>query len=163
MITSGTRRLTTTLRYPATTAGTGTPPARGEGPYPIVVFSQGFAIPAEAYANLLDRWAADGFVVADPTYPLTAPESPGGLDESDIVRHPSDLTAVITAVIQEGSTPGTLLSSLVDARRIGVAGHSDGGDVTEAVAADTCCHDPRVGAAVVLSGAELTSMGGTYT
>ena len=51
---------------------------------------------------------------------------------------------------------------MIDANEIGVVGHSDGADVTLAVAADTCCRDPRVKAAAILSGAELASFGGRY-
>ena len=162
MVTDGARQLPTVVRYPATAAAPGALPQRAGGPYPLVVFSQGFDIPTEDYAGLLEQWAAHGFVVASPTYPSTAPGAPGGLDENDIVHHPGDLSAVITAIVHAATAPGNLLAGVVDARRIGVAGHSDGGDVTDTVAANTCCRDARVAAAVVLSGAELASWGGTY-
>ena len=55
-----------------------------------------------------------------------------------------------------------LLSGLIASGEIGVLGHSDGADVTLAVAADACCRDLRVRAAAILSGAELTSFGGSY-
>ena len=160
---NGDRSLPTMVRYPAVTAGAHAPPERAGGPFPLIVFSQGFDIESEAYAGLLEQWTAAGYVVADPAYPFTSPDSPGGPIETDIVRHPKDLSSVITALLQSSRTSNGLLTATIDTSRVGVAGHSDGGDVTEAVAADTCCRDQRVTAAAVLSGAELTNLGGSYT
>ena len=161
------RSLPTEVRYPTSgSAGTEDQPGaradRRYGPYPLVVFSEGYDISPEAYATLLDAWASAGYVVADPTYPLTSPSSPEGLDESDIVNHPADLRFVITSVLQDGATPGGTLSGLIDPSEIAVIGHSDGGDVTLATASNSCCSDGRIKAAVILSGAELASFGGTY-
>lgn len=163
VVSNGDRSLLTVVRYPATTAGSLTVAERAAGPFPLIVFSQGFDIVPEAYAGLLDQWAAAGYVVADPAYPSTSPDSPGGPNETDIVHHPGDLSTVITAVLQTSGTPNGLLSGVVNGHLVGVAGHSDGGDITDAAAANTCCHDPRLTAAMVLSGAELTSLGGTYS
>jgi hypothetical protein len=102
---------------------------------------------------------AAGRVVAAPPYPFTSPDSPGGLDENDIVNHLADLEAVITVVINAGGTLGSFLYGIIRGGPL-VAGHSDGADVADAVAANTFCHDPRVGAVEVLSGAELSSFAG---
>ncbi len=167
--TSGTvaRSLPTEVRYPATgTPGpldhTSATPDRASGPYPLVVFSSGYDIEPEAYSGLLDAWASAGYIVADPVYPFTAPSSPAQLDEGDISNHPADLSFVITSILDVGATVGNTLSGLVDPKEVGVAGHSDGGDVSLAVASNSCCRDTRVKAVVVLSGAELTTFGGTY-
>ena len=172
---TGPRSFATYVRYPAelgtggTTAGLGggaATPLRAAGTFPLVVFSGGYDADPEEYSALLDAWAAAGYVVADPVYPSTSPTSPGPLDESDIVHHPGDLSAVITALAQagRGSGAGSLstLAGAVDTGSIAAIGHSDGGDVTLAASADTCCRDPRIGAAVILSGAELSAFGGTY-
>ena len=161
------RSLPTEVRYPAT-GPAGTPEQAGanadhtSGPYPLVVFSQGYDISPEAYADLLDAWSAAGYVVADPTYPLTSPSSPGGLDENDIVNHPADLRFVITSLLQDEATTGNPLSGLIDPSEVAVIGHSDGGDVALATASNSCCRDSRIKAVVILSGAELASFGGTY-
>ena len=131
-----------------------------------MVFSGGYAVSPEQYSTLLDAWAAAGYVVADPVEPFTTPSSPQGLDEGDIVHHPGDVSAVITALVDadRGATasgPPTL-AGLIDTGRIAAVGHSDGGDVTLAAVADPCCRDPRLRAAVVLSGAEDAAFGGTY-
>lgn len=161
------RSLPTEVRYPATGPPgapdqTAAAPERTPGPYPLVVFSAGYDIEPEAYASLLDSWAAAGFIVVDPVYPFTAPSSPGQLDEGDIANHPADLSFVITSILDAGATVGNILSGLVEPSEVGVIGHSDGGDVSLATATNSCCRDARIKAAVILSGAELTTFGGTY-
>lgn len=147
------RLLSTVVRYPKT--GTA-------GPFPLVVFSQGYDVSAEAYSALLTAWARAGYVVADPTYPLTDPAIPPGVNETDIVNHPADLRFVISALGGAARDPHSPLHGLVDPARVGIVGHSDGGDVSLAAAANSCCRDPAVNAAAILSGAELSAFGGTY-
>ena len=164
--TLGVRTLATTVRYPATgppggPVVPGATPLRRAGPYPLVVFSQGFDIAPEAYARLLNSWAAAGFVVADPTYPFTSPNAPGGVVRTDIVHHPTDLSFVITSLVQNSSRGG-VLAGLINPSQIGVIGQSDGGDVTLAASANSCCRDARIKAAVILSGAELSWFAGSY-
>ena len=101
-------------------------------------------------------------MVAAPTYPLTDPSAPGGVNESDIVNHPADLRFVISALRAGAGDPHSPLHSVLNPREVAVAGQSDGGDVSLAVAANTCCRDTAVKAAMILSGAELTAFGGTY-
>jgi predicted dienelactone hydrolase len=160
------RLLPTVIRYPEA-AGTPTDSASSAagataGRFPLVIFSQGYDISAEAYAALLKAWAEAGYVVADPTYPLTDPSTPGGVDEADITNHPADLRFVISSVIAAGRDSRSPLHDLVDPRQVAIIGHSDGGDVSLAVAADSCCKDAAVKAAVILSGAELSAFGGSY-
>jgi predicted dienelactone hydrolase len=128
----------------------------------MVLFSQGYDIPVGAYESLLVDLASAGFVVAAPTYPYTVASYPGGLDEADIVNHPADLRFVIAALLHLARQPGSVITGLVDPAQVGLMGHSDGGDVSLAVADNTCCRDPLVKAVAVLSGAELVSFGGEY-
>jgi predicted dienelactone hydrolase len=164
---SRSRSIPAVVRYPSLGAPGGSEhpgadPDRTNGPYPLLVFSSGFDIAPEAYAALLESWATAGYVVVDPTYPLTGPGSPEGVDEADIVNHPADLRFVITSLLQASTASGGPLSGLIDASKVAVVGHSDGGDVSLATATNSCCRDPRVKVAIILSGAELTSFGGTY-
>jgi hypothetical protein len=99
-------------------------------------------------------------VAAAPTYPHT--DRGPGLDEGDILNHPSELRDVITGLTRTAARPGSRLTGLLNVGEIGIFGHSDGGDVTLAVAANSCCRDPRVKAAAILSGAELSSFGGRH-
>jgi len=161
------RVLRTWVRYPASASlgvggGSPRPPARGSGPFPLIVFSQGFDIPAESYGVLMHAWARAGYVVAAPTYPHTSLDGPGPVNEKDIVNHPADLRFVISALLAASNDRSNPLHGLIDQRHIAVVGHSDGGDVSFALAANTCCKDPRVKAVVVLSGAKLSSFGGRY-
>ena len=163
---TGARTFPVTVRYPAVgapgTARLGLVPLRGAGPFPLLIFSQGFDISPEAYAGLLDAWSAAGYVVADPAYPYTSPNAAGGVIRSDIVHHPGDLSFLITTLIADSAQAGNALGGLVNAHEIGVVGQSDGGDVSLAAVANSCCRDARIGAAVILSGAELSWFPGTY-
>lgn len=162
----GDRSLPTAVFYPvrgiAAAGGPDAQPDRTHAPYPLLVFSQGYDLSVQAYSTLLTDWASAGFVVAAPTYPHTDPSDQRSLDENDITNHPADLRYVISTLLEAAQGSGSPLSGLIDANEIGAVGHSDGADVTLAVAADTCCQDPRVKAAAILSGAELASFGGRY-
>lgn len=160
------RQLITSIRYPALGAPNGkenqhATPATSSGPFPLVVFSQGYDTNDSAYAWLMDKWTNAGYVVAAPTYPFTAPTSPNGVNETDIVNHPVDLRYVITSLVK-GSGPAARVRRLIDPSRVGVIGQSDGGDVSLAVVANSCCRVSAVKAAAILSGAELARFGGSY-
>jgi len=156
--TDGTASLPTTILYPATSAGSGARPLRPSGGWPLIVFSQGYAVAPDDYSRLLHSWAEAGYVVAAPSYPHTTPGQPGGLAEYYIIYHPAELRVVV----EDLSDLGGKLAGVVDPSRIGLVGQSDGGDVTDAAVNDTTWRIPGISAAVILSGAELTSFGGTY-
>ncbi len=161
------RVLPTVVRYPAKGSANGrdnpgAPPVRAAGPFPLLVFSQGYDMPAAAYSWLMRAWASAGYVVAAPTYPRTDPTSLGGPDEADIVNHPADLRFVVASLRRSRLPEARSLNGLIAGSKVAVVGQSDGGDVSLAVAADSCCRDPAVKAAVILSGAELQAFGGSY-
>lgn len=165
-----TRSLPTVLRYPAASGApgaliSGATPDRTDGPYPLVVFSQGFDIAPEAYATLLTDWAEAGYVVADPAYPHTSP--PDAIRMPHLLNHPAELNQAITVLLSAGARhPGSAgagpMAGLINPNEIAVIGHSDGGDVSLAVSANSAYLDKRVKAAVILSGAEFSSFGGSY-
>ena len=148
--TSGPRVLVTYVRIPT----------RGHAPYPLVVFGHGFALTPHVYAPLLDAWARAGYVVAAPVFPLGNANAPGGPNESDLVNQPADMRFVITRLLALDTRPGGVLHGRIDPHRIAVAGHSDGAVTALAVAYDSRYRDPRVRAAMILSGAEMTGMAG---
>ncbi|MFD5922867.1 alpha/beta hydrolase family protein [Kitasatospora sp. NPDC058201] len=95
---------------------------------PVVLFSHGFGWSMDGYAPLADHWAAQGFVVVQPTHldsrtlglPAEDPRTPR------IWRlRVEDLTRVMDGLqVLEAAVPG--LGGRVDHGRIAVAGHSWG-------------------------------------
>jgi fermentation-respiration switch protein FrsA (DUF1100 family) len=158
------RTLLTYVRYPALGAAgqmdlRDAPADRAAGPFPLIVFAHGFAVTPTTYTRLLQSWAAAGFVVAAPVFPLESADAPGGPTEADLGNEPSDISFVITQLLAATATPAPPLEGLVDPSRIAVGGHSDGAMAALAAAYSTRFRDPRVGAAVIMSGAELGGVG----
>jgi fermentation-respiration switch protein FrsA (DUF1100 family) len=159
------RTLVTVIRYPAAgpasrTDVPGAPPARGAGPFPLVIFGHGFAVTPRPYAPLLEAWARAGYVVAAPIFPLGNANAPGGPNESDIVNQPSDMSFVISRMLALNAKPTGLFSHQITGNEIAVSGQSDGGETALATAYDTQFIDRRVRAAVILSGAKIPGVGG---
>lgn len=156
------RTLVTYVRYPARGAPAGAEvpgAAPAAGPFPLVVFAHGFDVTPATYTRLLTSWARAGYVVAAPLFPLTNPRAPGGPDETDVVNQPGDVSFVITSLLA-GRATSSLLSGLIDSRHIAVAGQSDGAETALATADSRRYRDPRVSAALILSGAEMSGIGG---
>lgn len=155
----GPRTITVALWYPASAAAAGAAPAPG-GPFPLLVFSQGFLEKPTAYAVLLQTWASAGFVVAAPTYPHTDPtQAP---TRADLVNHPHDLAAVLAKLDAVAGGGGWVLSGRIATHDVGLVGQSDGGDVSLAAAANNGYEVPNVKAVAILSGAEYAPFGGAY-
>ena len=133
-------------------------PVAGDA-YPLVVFGHGYALTPARYARLLRAWAEAGYVVAAPVFPLGNAAAPGGPNESDLINQPEDMSFVITRLLALNARTNGVLDGKIDSSRIAVAGHSDGAETALAVAYDHRFRDPRVGAAIVLSGAALPGMG----
>ena len=72
------------------------------------------------------------------------------------------MTFVIDEVLRLNTDATSPLRGAVDPARIGVAGHSMGGMTTLAVAGNTCCHDARIKAAVILAGRETPFGSGQF-
>jgi predicted dienelactone hydrolase len=159
------RTLVTYVWYPAL-GSAGDPvapnatPASAGGPYPLVVFGHGLAVTPQLYANLLASWARAGYVVAAPVFPLGNADAPGGPDEADVINQPRDMSFVISSLLSPDASGAGPLAGLVESTRIAVTGHSDGGETALAVAYSRRFRDPRVDAAVILSGAEMPGVGG---
>lgn len=132
------------------------PPAQdGSGPFPLIVFGHGFASTPATYARLLRAWAAAGYVVAAPVFPLGNANAPGGPDEQDIVNQPGDMSFAITRLLALSGDSASPLYGVVDPARIAVAGQSDGAMTAFAAAYERPWRDRRVRAALVFSGAIL--------
>ncbi len=144
------RSLVTTIWYPARGSGSGS--TVGDGAYPLIVFAHGLGGSPQGYQGLLAAWAAAGYVVAAPLFPLSSSETPGGADGGDIGNQPGDMSFVIDQVLKASASSNGPLSGLVDPNEIGAAGHSNGAITTLGLIANSCCRDTRVKAAVVMAG-----------
>jgi fermentation-respiration switch protein FrsA (DUF1100 family) len=152
-----TRTLVTTILYPATGSGgekaiPGAAPDKSAGPFPLIVFGHGLGATPQDYITLLTDWAAAGFVVAAPLFPLSNSNVAGGADAGDVVNQPKDMSYVIGAVLFDSTLPTGTLSGLVNPKEVGAAGHSNGAVTTLGLVANTCCQDARVKAAIVMAG-----------
>ncbi len=150
------RTLVTSIWYPAAVSPSAPPKANAApdtagGPYPLIVFSHGLGTLPRQYESLLSTWAAAGFVVAAPKFPLTSFKTPGGVDTADVYNQPGDVSFVVSSLLQASAAPSGLLSGLISPNDVGVAGHSEGA-ITTLGFFNTCCQDPRVKAAAVFSG-----------
>jgi predicted dienelactone hydrolase len=136
---SATRALTTVVWYPAVA-----------GRWPLVLFAPGYEVGPPDYSTLLESWAAAGYVVAAPEFPLEDEAVAGdNLDEDDIQNEPADLEFVKSSMLAR-SDP---LASRIIATRVAVTGHSDGAEGALAVAQEG---DPQIVAAIVMSGQPVT-------
>lgn len=123
---SASRSLTTIVWYPDV-----------PGRRPLVIFAHGYQVGPMPYLALLQSWAAHGYVVAAPEFPLTDAAVAGrNLDESDIDNQPQDLRFVTDSLVAAGSP----VAARIDAAEIAVAGHSDGAE--SAVAASIATVPP---------------------
>lgn len=146
-------------------------PATGGG-LPVVVLSHGYGSSMDAYAPLAGHWAAQGFVVLQPTHldsrtlgvPADDPRTP------HIWRvRIEDLTRVLDELdTLEAAVPG--LAGRVDRSRVAVAGHSWGAQTASTLLGARVLDsagkpgddlsDPRVTAGVLLA---LTGLGDDLT
>ena len=143
------RSFETIVRYPVPTAVG--PPV---GPFPLIVFGHGFAVSPQPYSRLLDAWTRAGFVVAAPVFPLENANAPGGPNEKDLPNQPRDMSLVISRLTTVSQTGSGLPAGIINPRQVAVTGQSDGGDTALAAAYDPTVRDHRIGAAMILSGAE---------
>jgi dienelactone hydrolase len=151
------RTLTTTIWYPASGGAKTVKPVSGAtadrsaGPFPLIVFAHGLGASPQYYADLLSRWAAAGYVVAAPAFPLTNAATAGGVVPDDVFDQPGDMTYIIASVLKASAQQTGPLAGMVSPKEIGVAGHSEGA-ITTLGFFNSCCRDPRVKAAEVLNG-----------
>ena len=110
-------------------------PNMADGPYPLVVFSHGFASSPSYYTYLLEHLASYGFVILAPDHLETSYLS--GDQWRDIPRTSIDRPLDIVRVLDyaEGLTGSTgELKGFIDMKQVAVAGQSYGGYTALALA-----------------------------
>ncbi|HVL04828.1 MAG TPA: dienelactone hydrolase family protein [Acidimicrobiales bacterium] len=139
-------------------------PAAGQPgrPYPLLVFAHGSGGLGTRYDRLLRTWAEAGYVVAAPAFPIARDDTAPGEWQNDLPKLPGDMTFVIDQVLRLNAEPGSPVQGAVNPAKVGVAGHSMGGMTVLGVAGNTCCHDRRIKAAVVLAGRETPFGSGQF-
>jgi dienelactone hydrolase len=145
------RTVPTEVWYPASTgdqAAANATPDTAHGPFPLVLFAHGYAVTPDFYAPLLARWAAAGYVVAAPVFPILS-GSDGGASHVDYEKTWGDASFVIGQMLNLGGDP---LAGIVDPARIAAAGHSDGEVISFAVGFLQCCRDSRVHSVIAMAG-----------
>ena len=161
------RTLPTILAYPAKGDPAGpvvenAPPIQRGKKFPLLIFSHGYGGNSMSrLADLTERLVRVGFVVAAPTFPLSSENAPGGTTQADDANQPGDVSFVITQVLALAREHRSL-GKTIDRHEIGVYGNSLGGATTFGVAANSCCRDARIDAAVSLWGGEFPYPGGSY-
>jgi dienelactone hydrolase len=115
-------------------------------PRPLIMFSHGYHGAPRKFSQLFSAWAAAGYVVAAPRFPLTSDRGAPYDSVGDIANQPADISFVLTELLHGP------LRSRIDASRIGAAGLSLGGGTTYNLVEDACCRDPRFRAAAVFDG-----------
>jgi len=129
------------------------------GRWPLLVFAHGYQVGPAPYLTMLHAWAAQGYVVAAPEFPLTDEAVAGpNLDENDTDQQPADMRFVIDELVGAGST----LAGRINPARVGVAGHSDGAETALAVSAEpTPRGEPVIRSVIAMSVSPIN--GGTHT
>src|SRR5262249_4298553 len=115
-------------------------------PRPLIMFSHGYHGAPRKFTQLFSAWAAAGYVVAAPRFPLTSDRGAPFDSVGDIANQPADISFVLTELLHGP------LRSKIDASRIGAAGLWLGGGPTYNLVEDACCRDHRLRAAAVFDG-----------
>ncbi len=147
-------------------------PAKGKGPFPIIIFSHGLGGNREGYEYLGRYWAGCGYVSVHLQH-LGSDDAvwrdAGGLaaaalafkksldDVSNAINRAKDVSFGIDQMLKMNTRADSPLKGKLDTADIGMAGHSFGGWTTTAVAGEDfgkdapSLGDPRIKAAIAMS------------
>ncbi len=137
----------------------------GHGPYPVIVFVHGTASFRTQSLPQMVHWASRGFVVIAADHPgLWLSDLLGGFCGEPMVMQAlgGDIDAMLAAVRGE-ATGLEDFATVIDATRIGMAGHSAGGGAIEGFGGDAQVIVPLASGGVSAGSALQSSlvMGGT--
>ena len=127
------------------------------GPFPVVLFSHGYAAYPTLYAFLLTHLASWGFVVVAPDH-----NERGLLAAVTNCVKPADDAKVLLAArdlaVQKSNDPTSILHATIDPTKVATVGHSAG-----AAAAVKTAQDPSVATFVALDGGGIGSSSSSGT
>ena len=101
-------------------------PERTRGPYPLVVFSHGYAISPIVFSTLVEHYASYGYIVLAPEHNETFDDQSLDGFWKALVDRPVDIRRTIDYA-QQLTKPGTAFAGMIDVNNIAVVGHSYGG------------------------------------
>jgi dipeptidyl aminopeptidase/acylaminoacyl peptidase len=155
--TWGARHLAATIWYPVAgepLAGRSTlpdAPPSGRGPFPVIVYSHGGCGGSpQAIAPIATSIARTGFVFVQFPHPGSTAEdcaSEGDRYARGLLERPDDIVQVLDSLRQLNNVISWRLHGIVDSDRVGIIGHSQGGQTALMMPA----RDSRVKATVSLS------------
>src|SRR5262245_44002214 len=132
-----------------------------DGEFPLVMMVHGYAAAASDYETLDTELAAAGFVVAAPDFPRSS-RAVTTSPSRDIVEQATDVSFVLDQLLNPETVPSGLFG-LIEDGPVAVMGHSDGGVTAAGVAFNSAAADPRIGAAVVMSGGAFGFSGSWFS
>jgi len=97
---------------------------KGDGPWPVIVFSHGLYGSKDGYQVLARFWASHGYVVIQPTHPDSL--SRGFKGQREAMQAWDERPKQISQVIDALGTVEEKTGMKLDRERIGVGGHSFG-------------------------------------
>lgn len=134
----------------------------GDGPFPLVVHAHGFDGSRAKFSSLLGAWAAAGYVVVAPNFPLTNDGvAESDKDLGDYLNQPADVRFALDSVLAMNETGGEL-EGLISTDHMGISGLSLGGATTYPTLFHPCCTDDRYRSAILMSALELPFEPGGY-
>ena len=106
----------------------GAAPATEKAPYPLVLFSHGYAGFPEQSADLVTHLASWGFIVIAPDHVERSLSGLLGTAAKGVTprQDPEVLSASLVAAIADGTDDASPLHGLMDLDKVAVAGHSAG-------------------------------------
>ncbi len=113
------------------------PPASGDGPFPLVLFSQGWGGPALSSLYIGTRLASHGLVVALIYHygDGLMPYEPFDNLAVAALNRPLDVSFTLTRLLERNETAGDLIYQLIDPEKVAASGWSLGGYAAMALAA----------------------------
>ncbi len=100
-------------------------PERTSDPYPLVVFSHGYALSPVVYSTLVEHYASQGYVVLAPEHDERFDGSLTGFWKA-LIDRPDDVHRTID-LAERLNEPGASFAGLLDVDHVAVVGHSYGG------------------------------------